>query len=49
MINFRAGGTFIDQNYAKSFEIKLLDQPIIAKNVDGTVDAVTEVQVVQGT
>ena len=33
-----AGGTSINQNYAKNFETKLLDQPIIAKNVDGTVN-----------
>ena len=38
MINSRAGGTFIDQNHAKNFEIKLLDQLIIAKNINGTVN-----------
>ena len=36
MIGFGAGGTFI--NYAKNFETKLLDQPIIAKNVNRTVN-----------
>ena len=38
MIDSGAGGTFIDQNYAENFEIILLDQPIIGKNIDGTVN-----------
>ena len=37
MIDSRAGGTFIDQNYAKNFEIKLLNQLIIAKKIDRTI------------
>ena len=37
IINSRAGVTFIDQNYAKNFKMKLLDQLIIAKNVDRTI------------
>ena len=38
MIDSGAGGTFIDQNYAKNFKTKLLDQPIIAKSIDGTIN-----------
>jgi hypothetical protein len=38
LIDSGAGGKFIDQNYAKSIglETQLLDQPVIARNVDGT-------------
>ena len=38
MIDSGAQGTFLDQNHAKNFETKLLDQPIIAKHVDGTIN-----------
>ena len=38
MIDCRAGGVFIDQNFAKNFKQRKLDHPLIAKNVDGTVD-----------
>ena len=38
MIDSGVGGTFIDQNHAKNFETKLLDQPIITKNIDGTIN-----------
>jgi hypothetical protein len=38
LIDSGAGGMFIDQNYAKNsgFEIRKLDQPLLARNVDGT-------------
>ena len=36
LINCGAGGTFIDQNFAKQFKVKKLDEPIKAFNVDGT-------------
>ena len=36
LINCGAGGKFIDQNYAKQFQIKTLDKPLKAFNVDGT-------------
>ena len=36
LIDSGAGGTFIDQNFARNFEIKHLDQPVKAYNVDGT-------------
>ena len=38
MIDSGAGGTFIDQSYAKNFKMKLLDQPIITKNIDRTIN-----------
>ena len=38
MINCRAGGIFIDQNFAKNFKQRKLDRPLTAKNVDGTVN-----------
>ena len=38
MINCGAGGVFINQNCAKNFELKKLDCPLIAKNVDGTIN-----------
>ena len=36
LIDSGAGGKFIDQNFAKNFEMKKLDMPIKAYNVDGT-------------
>jgi hypothetical protein len=38
LIDSGAGGTFIDQNYAKNsgFKIQKLNQPLKARNVDGT-------------
>ena len=38
LIDSGAGGEFIDQNYVKSagFKTQLLDEPIMARNVDGT-------------
>jgi Retroviral aspartyl protease len=36
LINSGAGGLFIDQNFAKNFEINYLDKPVKAYNVDGT-------------
>src|ERR1700678_3681928 len=36
LIDCGAGGTFIDQNFTKNFEIKHLDKPVKAYNVDGT-------------
>ena len=36
MIDSRAGGKFINQNFAKKFEVKKLDTPIHVYNVDGT-------------
>jgi hypothetical protein len=36
LINSGAGGLFIDQNYAKNFDINYLDEPVKAYNVDGT-------------
>ena len=38
MIDCRAGGVFIDQNFAKNFKQRKLDHPLTAKNVDGTVN-----------
>jgi hypothetical protein len=36
LINSGTGGLFIDQNFAKNFEINYLDEPVMAYNVDGT-------------
>jgi hypothetical protein len=36
LIDSSAGGLFIDQNFAKNFEINYLDKPVKAYNVDGT-------------
>jgi hypothetical protein len=38
LVDSGAGGMFIDQNYARSsgFNIQELDEPLIARNVDGT-------------
>ena len=38
LIDSGAGGKFIDQNYARKLGIKVqkLEQPLIARNVDGT-------------
>jgi hypothetical protein len=36
LIDSGAGGLFIDQNYAKNFNINYLDKPIKAYNMDGT-------------
>jgi hypothetical protein len=36
LINSGAGGLFIDQNFAKSFDINYLDEPVKAYNMDGT-------------
>ena len=36
LINCGAGGPFIDQNFARKFKVKNLEQPIKAFNVDGT-------------
>jgi hypothetical protein len=36
LINSGAGGLFIDQNFAKNFEINYLDEPVKAYNMDGT-------------
>jgi hypothetical protein len=36
LINSGAGGLFIDQNFAKNFDINYLDKPVKAYNVDGT-------------
>ena len=36
MIDCGAGGKFIDQNYARQFDVKKLDQPHKVYNVDGT-------------
>ena len=36
MIDCGAGGKFIDQSYARYFEVKKLDQPHRVYNVDGT-------------
>jgi Retroviral aspartyl protease len=36
LINSGAGGLFIDQNYAKNFDINYLDELVKAYNVDGT-------------
>jgi hypothetical protein len=35
LIDSGAGGLFIDQNYAKHFDINYLDKPVKAYNVDG--------------
>jgi hypothetical protein len=36
LINCRAGGQFIDQNYAQKFTIQKLDEPLMVYNVDRT-------------
>jgi hypothetical protein len=36
LIDSGTGGLFIDQNFAKNFEINYLDEPVKAYNVDGT-------------
>jgi hypothetical protein len=36
LIDSGAGGLFIDQNFAKNFEINYLDEPVKAYNVDRT-------------
>jgi hypothetical protein len=36
LIDSSTGGLFIDQNFAKNFEINYLDKPVKAYNVDGT-------------
>jgi hypothetical protein len=36
LIDSGAGGLFIDQNYAKNFDINYLDEPVKAYNMDGT-------------
>ena len=38
MIDCRAGGVFIDQNFAKNFKQRKLDCPLTVKNVDGTIN-----------
>ena len=38
LINYGAGGTFINQNFAKNFDIQKLKKLITAKNVDGTIN-----------
>jgi hypothetical protein len=35
LIDSGAGGLFIDQNFAKNFDINYLDKPVKAYNVDG--------------
>jgi hypothetical protein len=35
LIDSSAGGLFIDQNFAKNFDINYLDEPVKAYNVDG--------------
>jgi hypothetical protein len=36
LIDSGAGGLFIDQNYAKNFDINYLDEPVKAYNIDRT-------------
>jgi hypothetical protein len=36
LIDSGTGGLFIDQNFAKNFEINYLDGPVKAYNMDGT-------------
>jgi hypothetical protein len=36
LIDSSAGGLFIDQNFAKNFDINYLDEPVKAYNMDGT-------------
>ena len=38
LIDSGAGGTFIDQNFAKNFNIQKLEKPTTAKNIDGTIN-----------
>ena len=38
LINCGAGGMFIDQNFAQNFEIFPLNEPITARNVNGTIN-----------
>ena len=38
LIDCRAGGIFIDQNFAQNFEMLPLNKPITAWNVDGTIN-----------
>jgi hypothetical protein len=36
LIDRGASGLFIDQNFAKNFDVNYLDEPVKAYNVDGT-------------
>jgi hypothetical protein len=36
LIDSGTGGLFIDQNFAKNFDINYLDKPVKAYNMDGT-------------
>jgi hypothetical protein len=36
LIDSGTGGLFIDQNFAKNFDINYLDEPVKAYNMDGT-------------
>ena len=36
LLDCGAGGMFIDQNFAKNYQIEKLDEPVKAFNVDGT-------------
>jgi len=40
LLDSGAGGVFLDQNYARKLKVKeiVLDKPIIARNVDGTLN-----------
>ena len=38
LIDCGAGGTFINQYFAKKIDIQKLEKPITAKNVDGTIN-----------
>jgi len=40
LLDSGAGGVFLDQNYARKLKVKeiALDKPIIARNVDGTLN-----------
>jgi hypothetical protein len=40
LLDSGAGGIFIDQNYARQLhlEIQMLDKPVVARNIDGTIN-----------
>ena len=44
LIDCGAGGMFIDQNFAQNFKILSLNEPITARNIDGTIKSYVELE-----
>ena len=44
LIDCGAGGMYIDQKFAQNFKILLLNEPITAQNVDGTIKSYVELE-----